>query len=205
MWLSNAWTAIDSLSVIWKSDLIDKIKCSFFQAVVMSIMLYGPTSWTLTKRTEKKLDGNYTRMLRTKLKKSWKQHLTKQQLYGHLPPITKNTQVRWTIHVGHCWRSKDELISDLLLWTPSHGRAKADNQQEPIYNSCVPIQDIALKTYRKQWTIERGGKRGSYHVLAVWYDDDDDDDDISFKNIHKIEGHRNMPYVEHYISLKKLS
>ena len=22
---------------------------------------------------------------------------------------------------GHCWRSKDELRSDILLWTPTHG------------------------------------------------------------------------------------
>ena len=28
-------------------------------------------------------------------------------------------------HAGHWWRSKDELISDILLWTPSYGRAKA--------------------------------------------------------------------------------
>ena len=36
---------------------------------------------------EKKLDGNYTRMLRAILNKSWRQHATKQQqLYGHLPP-----------------------------------------------------------------------------------------------------------------------
>ena len=39
--LANAWTAIDSLSVIWKSDLTDKIKRGFFQAAVVSIMLYG--------------------------------------------------------------------------------------------------------------------------------------------------------------------
>ena len=26
---------------------------------------------------------------------------------------------------GHCWRSKDELISDVHLWTPTYGRAKA--------------------------------------------------------------------------------
>ena len=26
---------------------------------------------------------------------------------------------------GHCWRSKDKLISDVLLWTPTYGRAKA--------------------------------------------------------------------------------
>ena len=72
---------------------------------------------------EKKLDGNYTIMLRVILNKSWRQHPTKQQLYGHLPPITK--KVRRTRHAGHGWRSKDELISDILLWTPSHGRAKA--------------------------------------------------------------------------------
>ena len=36
----------------------------------------------------------------------------------------KTIQVRRTRHAGHCWRSKDELISDILLWSPSHGRAK---------------------------------------------------------------------------------
>ena len=50
---------------------------------------------------------------------------SKHQLYGHLPPITKTVQVRRTRHAGHCWRSRDELISDVLLWTPTHGRAKA--------------------------------------------------------------------------------
>ena len=50
---------------------------------------------------------------------------TRHQLYGHLPPITKTIQVRWTRHAGHCWRSRDELTSDVLLWTPTHGRAKA--------------------------------------------------------------------------------
>ena len=46
--ITKAWTAIDKLSIIWKSDLTDKMKCSFFQAVVMSILLYGCTTWTLT-------------------------------------------------------------------------------------------------------------------------------------------------------------
>ena len=123
--LTKAWTDIDRLSVIWKSDLTDKMKRSFFQAVVVSILLYGCTSWMLTKRMEKKLDGNYTRMLRAILNKSWRQHPTKHRVYGHLPPITKTIKVRWTRHAGHCWRSRDELISDVLLWTPAHGRAKA--------------------------------------------------------------------------------
>ena len=73
----------------------------------------------------KKLDGNYTRILRAILNKSWRQHRTRHQLYGHLPPITKTIQVRRTIHAGHCWWSKDELTSDVLLWTPAYGQAKA--------------------------------------------------------------------------------
>ena len=91
----------------------------------MSIQLYGCTTWTLRKRMEKKLDGNYTRMLRAILNKSWRQHPTKQQLYHHLQPTTKTIKVRRTRLAGHCWRSWDELISDVLQWTPSHGQAKA--------------------------------------------------------------------------------
>ena len=123
--LTKVWEAINKLSIIWKSDLADKMKRSFFLAAVVSIGLYGCTTWTLTKRLEKKLDGNYTRMLRAILNKSWRQHPTRHQLYGHLPPITKTIQVRRTRHAGHCWRSKDEPISDVLLWTPTYGRAKA--------------------------------------------------------------------------------
>ena len=123
--LTKARTAIDKLSIIWKSNLTDKMKRSFFQAAVVSILLYGCTTWTLTKRLEKKLDSNYTRMLQAILNKSWWQHPTRHQLYGHLPPITKTIQVRWTRHAGHCWRSRDELISDVLLWTSTYSWAKA--------------------------------------------------------------------------------
>ena len=91
----------------------------------MLILLYGCTTWTLTKFLENKLDGNYTRMLRAILNKSWWQHPTRHQLYGHLPPITTTIQVRRTSHARHCWKSKDELIRDVLLWTPTYGRAKA--------------------------------------------------------------------------------
>ena len=118
----NTWLAKTSIC-IWKPVLTDKIKRSFFQAVVVSILLNGCTTWTLTKQMEKKLDGNYTRMLRAILNKTWRQHPPKQQLYSHLPPMTKTIQVRRTKHTGHCWRRRDKLIRNVLRWTPSHGRA----------------------------------------------------------------------------------
>ena len=65
--------------VLCRSDLTDKMKRSFFQAAVVSILLYGCTKRTLTIQMEKKLDCNFTGMLRAILNKSWR-----QQLYGHL-------------------------------------------------------------------------------------------------------------------------
>ena len=76
-------------------------------------------------RWRKSLMATIQEYCKTILNKSWKQHPIKQQLYGHLPPITKTIKVRWTRHAGHCCRSGDVLISDVLLWTPSHGQARA--------------------------------------------------------------------------------
>ena len=72
--LAKVWTPVNRLLIIWKSDLSDKIKWDFFQAVAVSVLLYRYTIWMLTKHIKKRLDGNYTRMLRAILKKSWRRH-----------------------------------------------------------------------------------------------------------------------------------
>ena len=119
--LAKTWTALDRLSVIWKSDLTDKMKQFFSSSGLVVWMQYMDANKTYGE----KYDNNYTRMLRAILNKSWRQHPIKQLLYGQLPTITKIIKVRGNRHAGHCWRSRDELISDILLWNPSHGRAKA--------------------------------------------------------------------------------
>ena len=151
------------------------MKRSFFQAAVVSILLYGCTTWTLTKRLEKKPDGNYTRMLRAILNKSWRQHPTRRQLYGHLPPITKTVEVRRAIHAGHCWRSKDEQVT--YSYGPPHmAKQKQDDQTELTYSSYVRTRDVTQKTNRRRWMIGRSGERSSgISVQAAWHDDDDED------------------------------
>ena len=104
-----------------KSKLTDKLKRQFLQAVVVSVLLYGYTTWTLTKQLENKLDGSCTRMLRAFLNKPWKQHHTREQLYGHLPRISQTIRVRRARHAGHCWRSKDQLVMDMLMWAAQPG------------------------------------------------------------------------------------
>ncbi len=62
--------------------------------------------------------------------------------------VTSHIQARRTRHAGHCWRSKDEIVSDVLLWTPAYGQSKAG-------------------------MIGRRGERGSgISVLAARHDDD---------------------------------
>ena len=153
----------------------------------------------LTKCMGKKLDDNYTRMLRAILIKSWRQHPTKQQLYGNRPPITKTIKVWLTGHAGHCWRSKDKLINDVLLWTPSHGREKAG---QPRYSNSVPIRDVTLRTCRKQWTIEKGGERGSgMSVLISWHDDDDENYLIVFTQIRSVSFKNNCYLQTIYLNI----
>ena len=155
--LAKVWTAIDTLSVIWKSDPTDKMNRSFFQAAAVSILPNGCITWTLTKRLEKKLDVNYTTLMRAILKKSWTQHTSKQQLYGHIPPITKTIRVRRTRHAGHCWRSRNELVRDVLLWTPSHGRAKSGRPARTYMRQfcedtgCSPEDLLEAMNDREEW------------------------------------------------------
>ena len=106
---------------------------------------------------EKKIDGNYTRMLQAILNRSWRQHPTSHQLFSQLPLITKTIQVRRTRYAGHCWKSRDELIRYVLLWTPTYGRAKAGRpsrtyiQQLCEDTGCSPEDLPEAMNDREKW------------------------------------------------------
>ena len=169
-WVMKAWTAIDRLSIIWKSDLTDKMKRSFFQSAVISILLYGCTTWTQTKWLEKKIDGNYTRMLRGILNKSWRQHPTKHQLYG---PDMQDT-------AGEAGMSSKVMYFD---GPPHIAEQKQDGQFEHTYSSSVRIRDVALEDLsgamndREEWReMVRDIRAGSTtwwwwwstHIFKIW-------------------------------------
>ena len=116
-------------------------------------------------------------MLPAILNKSWQQHPTRHQLYGHLPPITKTIQVRRTRHVGHCWRSRDELISDVLLWTPTYSREKAGRPARTYIlqlsedTGCSP-EDLpdAMNDREKWWERVRDTHAsGMMMILYIYY------------------------------------
>lgn len=153
----KAWSALTKLDKIWKSTLSDNIKRNLFRATVESVLLYGSTTWTLTKQQEISLDGTYTRMLRAVLNVSWKEHPTKKRLYGHLPSISKSLMDRRLRLAGHTWRNKEEVCSDLLLWQPTHGKPKAGRPSRTYYQQiaddigCIPTDLPYIMNDRDEW------------------------------------------------------
>ena len=114
-------------------------------------------------------------MLRVILNKSCRQHPTKHQLYGCLPPITKTIQVRRTRHAGHCWRSRDELNINVLQWTPTYGRAKAGRpartyiQQLCEDTECSPEDLPEAMNDREKWRERIRDIRAGGTTLWWWW------------------------------------
>ena len=120
--IAKAWVASNKLEKIWKSNLDRKLKVNFFRMTVESVLLYGSECWTLTKQQAKKLDGCYTRLLRAATNVSWRQRLTNKVLYGDLPSVSQTVQQRRLRFAGHCYRAKQECVSSVILWEPTHGK-----------------------------------------------------------------------------------
>ena len=110
-----AWSACNKLHLIWESNISLSIKLSLFRACVESILLYGSETWTMKKSLIDRLDGTYTRLLMRVQSISWRDHKTKDEIYGDLSPISTTVIKRKIRFAGHCFRSKNEVISDVLL------------------------------------------------------------------------------------------
>ena len=66
------------------------------------------------------------------------------------PPASYHENYSRTRHAGHCWRSKDELIRDVLLWTPTRVQ-KQDDQQLCEDTGCYPEDLPRAMNDREEW------------------------------------------------------
>ena len=103
------------------------VMCGGCMSVCLSFILgLFSTQWScnmkLTQSLDKKLDRAYTKMLRVVKNVTWSQCMTNEVLYAGLPRISTTTRKRCHRFSGHCWRSKNEDVSDLVLWEPKHGK-----------------------------------------------------------------------------------
>ena len=155
--LTKAWTAINRHSVIWKSGLTDKMKHSFFQEAIVSILLYGCTTCTLIKRLKRSLTATTQECCEQYWTSPRGNTLQSNSYTATYHPSEKTIKIRRTRQVGHCWRSGDKLISDEVRWTTSHGRAKAGRpawtyiQQLCADTGCSPEDLPEAMDNRERW------------------------------------------------------
>jgi len=115
---SLAWKACNKLNKVWQSNLPKELKLQTFKTLIEPILLYGSETWTMSRKMERSIDGCYTNLLRRVQNLHWEDHPTLGVIYGSLPRISTVLTSRRLRFAGHCFRSKEELISDLLLWCP---------------------------------------------------------------------------------------
>ena len=158
----------------------------FFQAAVVSILLYGCTTWTLNKRLEKKLDSNYTRMLRAILNKSWRQHPTKHRAARHdddddIYIIFQSHRMNWflwhsfltTRHINHClWQSLPTTPSiHIELWWVSPcwsvNICAGNLWRTSLMSSSLILQQSTVCFICLIWMVCEMGERWTYSCYFV--------------------------------------
>ena len=141
---AQAWSACNKMKEIWRSNMNNDMKKRLFTITVESVLLYGCESWTMTKSTEKILDGTYTRLLRSALNISWRDHITNKELYGSLPKVSLKMNERRLKLSGHCVRHDEEVSSKLVLWQPSTGKRKRGRRKLTYIDTL--LDDTGLET-----------------------------------------------------------
>ena len=76
----------------------------------------------------------------------------KIRLYGNIPPLTSITRIRKTRFVGHCYRSEEEIIKYVSLWTPNHGTTKLGRPRKTYVKQLC--DDTGITTYEIKTEIQ---------------------------------------------------
>jgi len=153
-----AWKSLHKLNKVWSSDMSREIKIELFRATTETILLYGSSTWTLTKQEQKALDGTYTRMLRKVLNINWSERISNDTLYGSLSRVSETIRSRRMKLAGHVFRDKSSPAHHTVTWLPTHGYAARGRPQISFVDtllhdstaSTVPELE-ALMSDRKTW------------------------------------------------------
>ena len=98
-----------------------------------------------------------------------------QQLHKSQTPLPALSSEEMTVNAGHCWRSRDELIRDVLLWIPTHGRAKAGRpartyiQQLCEDTGCCPEDLPRAMNDREEWRERVRDIRAASTIWWWWW------------------------------------
>ena len=74
---------------------------------------------------------------------NWKDHPTREEIYGNLPKVSEVVRERCLNFAAHCSRRQNEPVSELVFWMPSQG-TRAQGRPRLMYPKLL-IQDTGLE------------------------------------------------------------
>ena len=161
--IGKAWVALQKLNTTWNSNLPKNLKLAFFHTTVSSVLLYGSSTWTLTKKLETKLNGYYTKMLSAVNNVKWPHRISNNVLDDNVPKITNTIATQRVSFAGHCFRSK-EVIHKLILWEPRCGK---NTRRRPARNFINQLTDDTNLDKEDLETIMNDGEYWKNKVMEV--------------------------------------
>ena len=142
------------LDLVWKDRYISlSTKLKFYNACVLSTLLYTAEYWSLTERDEARLDAFDKRCQRKILRIKWSLHVTNKHIRSvtkqpQLTNLIRNCRLKW---FGHLLRMDINRIPKRLhLWKPSHGRRRRGRPR----TKWIDVIQRDIRNLGFGWTIE---------------------------------------------------
>ena len=143
-WCAKAWTVFWKLKKIWHSNADIKLKIKFFNASVLSVLLYATETYVIDATLQNKINAFQTQWLRIILNISRDDHVRNEYIYKQTntkPLMQKVTKTQLSF-LGHSIRrSEDDLIQQYCLYVPAHGRRRRGRHKTTY------LQHIAIMIY----------------------------------------------------------
>ena len=138
--------------------------------MTVSILLYGYTTLTLAKNIEQKARWEVHKNAMCYDEKFMKATPHETAAVWPLTPISQTIQIRKIRNAEHCRRLKDEIISDVVLWTLTHRDTRVG---QPTRNYLLQLYAGHRIIWRERWMIgTEGGIKSRKSVLSARLDDD---------------------------------
>lgn len=144
--IGKAGAAFGSLNKIMRARNINlRTKMGIYNATVLSILLYGSETWTLTKVNSNKLDAFHHKCLRKILGISYRDRITNRDILNRtqqqeISEIIRNRRLRW---FGHVVRMRDERFpKKVLSWEPTVKRGPGRPRYTWKQNVTKDLRDL---------------------------------------------------------------
>ena len=145
---AKAWTAFWKLKRIWDSNADIKLKIKFFNASVLSVLLYATETYVINAALQNQINAFQTQCLRIILNISKDEHVRNDYIYEqtNTKPLMQRVTKTQLSFLGHSIRrNKNYLIQQYYLYVPKHGQ-RSRGRQKTTYQQHIAktIYDDAM-------------------------------------------------------------